>query len=90
MLVPERVATLLLVLGLAEMMSWPGARISTRDPKLEKSARVSLMVVAPTVMAVGTRAGETLLASWLSFPAATMTGMPWLMTLVTCGRECYS
>jgi len=33
--------------------------------------RASLVVVEPTVIAFGTRAGETLQASWFSFPAAT-------------------
>ena len=83
MLVPERTATASSALGLAERMSWPGPRISTADPVLENEAKVSLMVVAPTVMASGRRAGEESFASLPSFPAATMKGMPFLMTLAT-------
>jgi hypothetical protein len=38
---------------------------------LEKLARKSVLSVAPTVIAPGTRAGEVLHASALSLPAAT-------------------
>lgn len=48
---------------LALVIASPGAKISTTDPKFEKSARTSLMVEAPTVMAVGARAGLEFLAS---------------------------
>jgi len=48
---------------LAEIISTPGAKISTLLPKLENEAMVSLMVVAPTVMASTTRAGDLLFAS---------------------------
>jgi hypothetical protein len=67
----------------APKMVSPGARTSTLDPKLENEVSSSLMVVAPTVMAEETRAGETSLASLLSFPAGTMIGTPWLMMLDT-------
>src|SRR5215813_12336771 len=53
--VPLRVAVEKSLSGHAEVMSTPGAKISTQEPKLEKSARLSLESVAPTVMAVGTR-----------------------------------
>lgn len=56
-----------------ETMKTPGAKISTTLPKLEKSAMVSFMSDAPTVMAARTRAGETFSASIASFPAATTT-----------------
>ena len=36
----------------------PGARMSTRAPKLEYEARASAEVVAPTVQAVDSEAGE--------------------------------
>jgi hypothetical protein len=36
----------------------PGEKRSKIEPKLEKEERASLFVVAPTVMASGTRAGE--------------------------------
>src|SRR5439155_4196684 len=53
-----------------EVMFTPGAKMSTHVPKLEKEARLSLMSVAPTVMAPGTRAGEKLHALALLLPAA--------------------
>jgi hypothetical protein len=49
----------------------PGAKISTTEPKLENEDLASVMVEAPTVMAVGARAGLVLAASTLLFPAAT-------------------
>ena len=55
----------------AEVMLWPGAKMSRQVPKFEKLARASVLVVAPTVIAVGTRAGEKLQALALSLPAAT-------------------
>jgi hypothetical protein len=42
----------------AEVMSTPGAEISTQLPVLLKVASASLLSVAPTVIAAGTRAGE--------------------------------
>ena len=42
----------------AETMAEPGAKMSTQLPKLENDARASLLVVAPTVIASPTRAGE--------------------------------
>src|SRR5438046_1951960 len=53
-----------------DVMFTPGAKMSTHVPKLEKEARLSLMSVAPTVMAPGTRAGEKLHALALLLPAA--------------------
>ena len=55
------------------VMSWPGAKTSTAEPKLEKDALVSAIVVAPTVIAPVARAGLLFKASWFSFPAATIT-----------------
>ena len=49
----------------------PGAKMSTTEPKLEKEARASAIVLAPTVLAEGTRAGEVFAALALSLPAAT-------------------
>jgi hypothetical protein len=60
----------------ALVMLWPGAWISTTEPKLLKLAFVSAIVVAPTVMADGARAGETFAAFWFSLPAATVTWTP--------------
>ena len=42
----------------ADVMLLPGAKMSRQVPKLEYDARTSVLVVAPTVRAVGTRAGE--------------------------------
>ena len=56
----------------------PGALRSTHDPPLENEARASTppLVEAPTVMAPGARAGETVQALTFEFPAATTTTMP--------------
>jgi len=54
----------------------PGAKMSTTEPKLEKDARASAIVVAPTVFALGARAGDVFPASTPSFPAATVTWIP--------------
>lgn len=45
--------------------------MSTTEPKLEKEARTSAIVLAPTVLAEGARAGEVFAALALSLPAAT-------------------
>ena len=68
------------------VMNWPGARIVTFEPKLEKGAKVSSIAVAPTVIAPETQAGEISEAFWALSPAARMTGKPSLMTLETWGR----
>jgi len=68
------------VLPIHELMIFcPGAKMSTTEPKLEKDARVSAIVVAPTVFALGARAGDEFLASAPSFPAATVTWIPALV-----------
>ena len=48
----------------------PGAKRSTQVPKLENEERASVLVVAPTVFAEATRAGELLHALALALPAA--------------------
>jgi hypothetical protein len=55
----------------SEVMFTPGALISTQEPKLENEANPSVMVVAPTVIADGSLAGENVHALTLLFPAAT-------------------
>lgn len=61
-----------MVLPIQELMTfWPGAKMSTAAPKLEKDARASAMVLAPTVTAAAARAGLELAASTLLLPAAT-------------------
>ena len=47
--------------------------MSTHGPKFEKYANLSLMSVAPTVIADGARAGEAVHAFAVEFPAATTT-----------------
>ncbi len=42
----------------AEVMELPGAKMSRQLPKFEKEARASVLLVAPTVIAEGARAGE--------------------------------
>jgi hypothetical protein len=44
--------------------------MSRHVPKLEKDDRASVLVVAPTVFAAATRAGEVVHASVFEFPAA--------------------
>jgi hypothetical protein len=48
----------------------PGAKMSRHVPKLENEERASVLVVAPTVLAAGTRAGKELHASAFELPAA--------------------
>jgi hypothetical protein len=42
----------------ADVMSTPGAKTASGAPKLENDAMTLLESTAPTVIAVGTRAGE--------------------------------
>ncbi len=56
--VPLMVAVAVLLSSHAEVMELPGAKISRQLPKFEYDARASEFVVAPTVIAVATRAGE--------------------------------
>jgi len=60
----------------ADVMLAPGAKMSRQVPKLEKLARASLDVVAPTVIADGSEAGEELHAFVLLLPAATAIDTP--------------
>jgi len=66
-----------------DLMEEPGAKMSTQVPKLEKEERASVLVVEPTVMALGTRAGEELHALALELPAATAKVTPRLMAPLT-------
>ena len=45
-----------------DVMLLPGAKMSRQAPKFENDERASLIVVAPTVIALATRAGEKLQA----------------------------
>lgn len=50
---------------------------------MDPEAIASVMVLAPTVKAAATRAGEKLPASVASFPAETVTNTPLLMAALT-------
>jgi len=71
--VPEMLLVALVLPIHALITFCPGAKMSTTEPKLEKDARASAIVVAPTVFALGARAGDVFPASVPSFPAATVT-----------------
>jgi TctA family transporter len=64
------VAVLLAMLELNTLT--PGAKISTKEPKLEKEARMSVLAsMAPTVMTFAADAGEELAASTWGFMLAS-------------------
>jgi hypothetical protein len=67
----------------AEVTPLPGANTSRHVPKFENDARLSDEVVAPTVMAAVTRAGEELHALALLLPAAMEYVTPAAMELFT-------
>ena len=58
--VPEIVLVAVSLVLHAEVMLLPGAKMSRHVPKFENDERASLVVVEPTVIAFGTRAGDTL------------------------------
>ena len=64
----------------ADVMLVPGAKMSRQLPKFEYDARASVLVVAPTVSAVATRAGDDVQASTFELPAATTTVTPSAIT----------
>ena len=66
-----------------EVMLLPGAKMSRQVPKFEKDARASVVVVAPTVLAAATRAGEVVQASVFELPAAMAYETPELIELLT-------
>src|SRR6476660_265118 len=74
--VPEIVLVAVSLVLHADVMLLPGAKMSTQVPKFENDERTSVIVVEPTVIALAVRAGETLQASWFSFPAATAKVTP--------------
>ena len=70
--VPLMVFVAVLLVFHAEVIEEPGAKMSRQVPMLENEDRASVLVVDPTVIAVGVRAGEVLHAfAPLSLPAAT-------------------
>ena len=74
--VPEMVPVAVVPVCHADLIPDPGANMSTHSPKLENDERVSLVVVEPTVIALGAAAGENPHASAVLFPAATTTLIP--------------
>ena len=60
--VPEIVLVAVSLVFHDDVMLVPGAKMSTQVPKFEVEDRASLVVVFPTVIAFGTRAGDTLQA----------------------------
>ena len=70
--VPLMVFVAVLLVFHADVIEEPGAKMSRQVPMLENGDRASVLVVDPTVIAFGTRAGEELHAfAPLSLPAAT-------------------
>lgn len=74
--VPESVREALSDVWPADTMLEPGAKTSRHDPKLENDDRSSLDVVDPTVMALGSPAGDVVQALTLELPAATTKVTP--------------
>ena len=74
--VPEIVLVAVSLVFHDAVMLLPGAKMSTHVPKFENEERASVVVVEPTVIALGSRDGETLHAFWFSFPAATAKVTP--------------
>ena len=68
--VPEIVLVAVSLVFHDDVMLLPGAKMSTQVPKFENEERASVVVVEPTVSALGTSAGELLQAFRLSLPAA--------------------
>ena len=58
--VPEIVLVAVSLVLHVEVMLLPGAKMSTHVPKFENDDRASVVVVEPTVIAAGARAGDTL------------------------------
>ena len=74
--VPDNDATRVVLPMNAEVMLWPGAKMSTQVPQLENDARESTDVDAATVIASGALAGDRKQAFVFSLPAATTYVMP--------------
>ena len=74
--VPESVRVAMSEVWPAETMLEPGANTSRHVPKLENDDRSSLDVVEPTVIALGSPAGDVVHALTLELPAATTKVTP--------------
>ena len=71
--VPDLLRKSVLLVYHDETMSAPGAKTSTQEPKFEDGTLLSARSLPPTVIAIGSDAGEYEHASLLLFPAATTT-----------------
>ena len=60
--VPEIVFVAVSLVFHDDVMLLPGAKMSTQVPKFENDERASVIVVEPTVIALGSRAGDVLQA----------------------------
>jgi hypothetical protein len=70
-----------IVFAFADLMPFPGAKMSMHAPKLddlveEKDALESFVAVAPTVIALAAEAGDVVQASTFPFPPATTMTTP--------------
>jgi hypothetical protein len=74
--VPESVRVALSEVCPADTMFDPGANTSRQEPKFENDERSSVEVVDPTVIALGSPAGETVHALTVELPAATTNVTP--------------
>lgn len=74
--VPLSVAVAVSFVAKAEVIELPGAKRSTHEPQFEYDARTSLDVVAPTVTADTSLAGDAVQASAFALPAATTNVTP--------------
>src|ERR1051325_7757061 len=81
--VPLNVAVAVSELNQDDRIPEPGAKMSRHVPKFENEERASLVVVEPVVIAFAAGAGEEFHAFSLLFPAATATGTPELLRLLT-------
>lgn len=66
-----------------ELIDTPGASSESRAAELEKDATVSLAgLVAPTLIADDTQAGDMMPVFVPELPEATTTAMPWFFSCV--------
>ena len=81
--VPLSVAVELFCGMYAATIADPGANRSLQVPKFEKLERVSVIVVDPTVIADGSRAGDWVHELVFKFPAETVNTIPALTAAAT-------
>ena len=81
--VSENVADHVPLRGLADLTFDPGAHILVQLPQFENDDLEHVLVVEPTAIAHGTKAGEKLQASEFELPPATTTTTPDLTAAFT-------